>query len=104
MQTIKHKRGDTFRLTANITGDSGEPITGMAAKMKSQVRNSFGELRANLVIEESSTTPGTYLFTADKSTDDWNDPALFVDIQITDDGIVKSSETIQITIEKDVTR
>lgn len=104
MQTIKHKRGDTFRFMANITGDDGESIARLAAKMKSQIRNAYGELRANLIIEESPTTPGTYFFTADRSTDGWDDPVLYMDIQITDYGVVKSSETIQIIVKKDVTQ
>lgn len=104
MQTLrKFKRGDTFSLVAVITDDTGSPVGGVAAELRAEIRNRQDELQGACVIAETGTT-GTYSLTfADTSS--WvPDTVLYLDIQRTTGGVVSSTETIAIPVEKDVTR
>ena len=97
------KQGDTFAFYLDLNDDE-TPVTGAAAKLKSQVRaKSNGNLIAELTITEEVSTPGRYLF---KSTDTqtWPIGIQEVDIQYEDGDIVTSSETLDIKVVKDVTR
>lgn len=103
MQTLKSfKRGDTFAFYANLLNSVGEPYGGDAANLSCQVRDSQDALIATLTITATEVV-GKYLFQA-SSTDLWPLGVLYTDIEINEDGIISSSETIAIPIEKDVTR
>ena len=98
-----HKRGDTFAFYANITDDAGNPYTGPASNIHCQVRNYADVLMATLNVS-ATEDQGKYLFQAD-STGEW--PAgtnLYMDIEINDNGVISSSDTIAIPVIKDVTR
>lgn len=97
------KQGDTFAFIANIKGSDGTPLIGAAANLKSQIRDSLDNLKADLSIVEQSDTPGNYLFTA-ADTSQWDIGQYVLDIQLNNAGIITSSETMYVTITKDVTR
>jgi len=103
MQTLAtHKRGDTFAYYAAITSAEGNPLTGIAANLKCQIRNSLDKLISDVKIEET-VTPGEYKFSV-ASTADWSVANKYMDIQYTDaEGSIVSSETLVIPVEKDVT-
>lgn len=97
------KRGDTFALTAAIKDESGNPLTIEPANLKSQIRDSYGKLFAELVVTNTETV-GSYLLTA-SSTSNWpTDTTLYMDIQLNTSGQIRSSETIEISVIKDVTQ
>ena len=96
------KKGDTFAFTAAFEENS-EPVTGIAAKLKAQVRDPYDKLITEIAIAETETL-GTYLFTTEDTTEDWPVGQIYCDIQLTDGEIVTSSETFSINLVKDVTR
>lgn len=96
------KKGDTFSFTA-VFEEASAPQTGIADKLKSQVRDPYDKLVVELVISETVIL-GTYLFTTAESTEDWPEGQLRCDIQYADSGLVTSSETFYFNVVKDVTR
>lgn len=104
MQRISNfKRGDTFALTAAINDEAGDPMAIDVANLKSQVRDGAGVLVSELVVTTTETV-GVYLLTA-SSTAAWPaNTTLYMDIQLNVDGQIRSSETIEISVVKDVTQ
>ena len=99
---LRIKQGDTFKIIATLNDTDGNPLIGIADKLKSQVRSSLNVLYADLDITETDEA-GKYLLQSE--TDDWVVGTLYMDIQYTDgDDNVTSSPTIQIEVEKDVTK
>ena len=102
MVTLKTlKRGETFEFFAIITDAAGTPMVGVAEKFRCQIRTGAERLIAELGIEETDTL-GEYHFSTD-STDTWPIGTLLVDIRITSNGKIKSSDTYQILVQKEVT-
>lgn len=100
MLTIK--RGDTFAFFANITNEAGAALVTDITNLKSQVRDIKDVLITELVIAPTET-PGRYLFTS-TDTSDWPITKLLMDIQINEGGQISSSQTVEISVTKDVTR
>lgn len=99
---IGFKRGDTFAFTANITDNNGDAVTGKEGNLRCQVRDKCDRLFATLTATETGTS-GRYIFRTSESTSSWELKTLFMDIRYTsDDGIITSSETIEINVVKDV--
>lgn len=96
---LKIKLGDTFATVVTFTDILGNPLIGISAKLKSQIRDQYNKLYADLTITE--TELGKYLMKTD--TTNWIVGTLLMDIQYTDLGIVTSSDTIIINVGKDVT-
>lgn len=102
MKLQPFKRGDTFALYVDMSDVDGQPLVYDISKIKSQVRTRNNQLITELAVS-TTETPGTYLIQA-ASTDDWAIGDLYMDIEINDDGIVTSTETIAIPVVRDVTR
>lgn len=106
--TSTFKRGDTFMLGCTYKVN-GRPTAITTQTFKSQLRSSDGTLVASLVatIDPNQTlNPGKfYLAPADQSvTKTWTAPDTFItDIEISDGGVVTSTENIIIPIELDQT-
>jgi len=103
---LKIKRGDTFAFYANITDELGQPLITNIANLKGQIRDTSYLLVENLTISTTGIE-GQYLFAAG-STDNWlilgySNRSLIMDIQMSIEGIISSSETIEIEVIKDVT-
>lgn len=105
MYTLTVKRGDTLSVIVVRKDEDGNPLTGDALKLRSQIRNSNDQLLASFAISETST-PGEYLFEVPPSVTltfplgrlDW-------DIEYNSGtGYIKSTETLAIRVDKDVTR
>lgn len=96
------KRGDTFSLVAKMTDKDGLPLSGIAAKLKAEVRLAKGDLLSACVVTET-VTAGSYQFTVADTTK-WEIGIAEMDIQYTDNGVISSSDTIQITVAKDITQ
>ena len=78
-------------------------MTVSPSNLKSQIRDNFGALISELVVS-TTEIEGSYLLTA-SSTVNWPvNVTLYMDVQLNIDGQVSSSETIEITVVKDVTQ
>ena len=99
------KTGDTFIFTAVIKDTIYKnPMIGISSNLKSQIRRDNGTFVAELIISEVLEIPGNYEFSAN-DTSNWPIENLYMDIQYTDEeGIITSSESLVVPIEKDVTR
>jgi len=103
MNTLSEfKRGDTFILVCVYKVD-GEPAPIDGLTIASQIRQANGSLVANMMVEPDEDE-GKFLLTPDTETDTWPLDVLQCDIEITDDGFVRSSETVYIPVVKDITR
>ena len=106
--TSTFKRGDTFMLSCTYKVD-GLPVAITTQTFKSQLRSSDGILVAALVCtidSDQANNPGRfYLAPADQSvTKTWNAPdTLITDIEITNGGVITSTENIIIPIDADQT-
>ena len=96
------KRGDTFAFYADIKDAEGSPIEISAQNIRCQFRDNSDKLVSELTTS-ATDTPGKYLFT-EESTGSWPVGILQSDIELTIDGVITSSETFSISVEKDVTR
>ena len=104
MNTLSEfKRGDTFRLVCTYKVD-GQPAAILGKTIASQIRRSNGTLVANMAVEPDEINPARFFLTPDTDTADWPLDVLQCDIEITEDGFVRSSETIYIPVVKDITR
>jgi hypothetical protein len=97
------KRGDTFFFNMDLALADGTPLVVTVDKLKCQIRESNDKLVDTLLIETTDTV-GRYLFTApSENTVKYPAKELFLDVKI-NDGIVTSTPTISVIVDKDVTR
>ena len=107
-RTASLKVGDTFGLSCTYKQDGqATPVT--ALTLRSQVRTEEGKLVANLVVTKAdqALAPGQFslALASGASTQAWPAPEdLYIDIEVTDGGVVRSTETFVIPTETDVTR
>ncbi len=102
-----HKRGDTFELAGTIeVQEYGELVADMTGWTgTSQMRDSDGAVVADLIFEWLDPVARVAVLKADGSTKDWPLGHVEIDIEFTSpDGYVVSTNTIGITITRDVTR
>lgn len=99
---VDHKRGDSFVMTASITGDGGLPDTALPTAFSSQIRTSLGKLMSDCAVTAGSTA-GEYVFTV-ADTSAWPLGALMWDIKRTVSGISRRSGTVTIDVQLGVTQ
>jgi hypothetical protein len=97
------KRGDSFILNCTYKVD-GEPESISGKTIDSQVRDSSGRLIATMEVEPDDSDPTKFVLTPDNSTSTWPLSTLLCDIQISESGNVRSTETIQIPVVEDITK
>ena len=107
-RTATLKVGDTFGLSCTYKQD-GTPTSVATLQIRSQIRTEAGKLVANLSVTkgDQNVNPGAFTLTVEggASTQNWPAPDdLYIDIEVTDGGIVRSTETFVIPTETDVTR
>ncbi|KGE20688.1 hypothetical protein [Paenibacillus wynnii] len=95
MADLTIKRGDTFIYTATWDGAT-------LSELRSQVRNSLGQLTSEVTINNAGT-PYTFVLSV-VDTSKWPIGVLQTDIQRTVGGLIISSETITINVLRDVTQ
>ena len=101
---ITVKRGDTLSFILRRTDEEGNPQTGIASKLKSQIRNRKDVLITEFIITET-TELGDYLFVVPANvTNSFDVGTYFFDVEYTDNNIKSSSQTEQIQVVKDITR
>ncbi|PKM75909.1 MAG: hypothetical protein CVU90_15115 [Firmicutes bacterium HGW-Firmicutes-15] len=98
---MKLKRGDTLTFLVNRVDELGQPITG--GTIKSHIRNHMEKKLASFTITPTNEL-GQYEFTLSPSiTSAFPIGILFFDIEFNDNGVISSSETTELIIEKDYT-
>ena len=103
MNTLSEfKRGDTFLLACVYKVD-GDPAPIDNLTITSQVRQANGALVTDLVAEEVIGEVGQFLLTPDTNTVNWPLDVLFCDLQIIEDGFIRSTQTFKINVVKDIT-
>lgn len=109
-RTATLKVGDTFGLTCTYRVSGVPTALTSQQSLASQVRDDAGKLVATLVVTKNpdqTTYPGKFtLALADgATTQNWPaDVDLYCDIQTTEGGVVRSTETFVIPTAADVTR
>lgn len=106
----KRKRGDGFSYNLTFTDpDTTLPITGLAPRMKSQVKkidkSGTEELLGTFTITESDTIPGRYTLLMETSTQDWPLTTVYFDVEyrLTDTSLPESTPTFAVEIIRDIT-
>lgn len=104
MAEIKHKRGDSFRLSASVkTGADGVAIDITGWTIRSQLRKPDATLIDTLSVSYIAPTGGSFEIYSDNSSI-WPTGVAVMDIEYTDGaGKIFSTETIQVRIMGDVT-
>jgi hypothetical protein len=95
------KRGDTFILVCTYKTD-GTPTPIAGKVIASQIRRANNELIANMAVEPD-TDPAKFALTPDTDTSEWPLETLFCDVEITEDGFVRTSKTISIPVIRKIT-
>lgn len=101
MSLITVKRGDTLTFSVTFTDGAGLPLTNIKNKIRSQIRDYSDKLIESLQIAETDT-PGEYIFQS-FNTESWPVKPLYFDIEYKGfDGVVVSTQTYSITVERDI--
>ncbi|WP_116082140.1 hypothetical protein [Tropicimonas sp. IMCC34011] len=103
---IKHRRGDTFTLACTAYLDDAEETPRPLADVtiRSQVRHASDGTRYDLTVQVVDAAAGTYLITAPAvDTEEWRVGPWNCDIEYEEGGVVNSTETFVVQVEKDVT-
>lgn len=98
------KRGDSF-LMACVYKEGNEPYDVTNFTIRSQVRSSSDELVQELTVTKAdqSTDPGAFVLSAGV-IDSWPVDLLRCDIEFSEEGTVRSTQTFMIPVVEDVTR
>lgn len=105
MAVITHKRGDTFELNMTLE-NQGIAIDLTGWTIASQVRAGDDSLVDDLTVTITDAAAGQVTVSATAAeTEQWPTGQLDWDIEFTDpSGAVSSSDTITVTVVKDITR
>lgn len=103
MQTVFHKRGDTFIPNCTYLDSTGMPAAyaGLGISIKSQVRAPNGALVANLTVT-AGVGVGEFVLES-PSTQNWPVGDLRWDIQFTQAGHIFSTQSVILRVSDDVT-
>ena len=102
MTRMTFKRGDTFSYFIDLTDAENSPLVLQVEDIKCQIRTKSGSLIDTLIIETTATN-GKYLVSASDTTF-YPVGTQEMDLKINENGIVASTETIEVVVEKDVTK
>lgn len=102
MDKMSFKRGDTFSYYIELVDVSNVPVVVDLADIKSQIRAQNDVLIDDLTIETTATAGTYHIFSLDTSA--YPVGKQYTDVKIMDGGVVVSTSTVELTIEKDVTR
>lgn len=99
------KRGDTFSLACTWK-DGGVPTSVAGLTITSQLRT-YGALALvaslTVIVGDQVATPGAFALIAD-STSLWPVGAMVCDIEVAQDGIIRSSESFLVPVTEGVTK
>jgi len=99
------KRGDTFSLACTWK-DGGVPTSVAGLTITSQLRT-YGALTLvadlTVIVSDQLVSPGAFVLISD-STGQWPVGAMVCDIEVAQDGIIRSSESFLVPVTEGVTR
>ena len=103
MKQIKFKRGDTFSLTCTYK------VNGTASSVanydiESQIRNKRGALISILNATKLGSTGQFTLAPEDSDTSSWPIDVLQCDIQLSEGGAIRSTDTFSIVVVEEITK
>ena len=105
-QLSDFKRGDTFSITCTWK-ENGIPASTAGLTIRSQIRNPRSmALVSDLVVTHANQTthPGVFTLTPSiADTADWPTGNMIGDIEISKDGVTRSTRTFLVPIQKGVT-
>lgn len=111
MESLSHKQGDTFYVVCQWTDPLGSPISLSGYTVKSQVRvfnsSPFVDDLSVIILDSAN---GLFSLTATATqTTSWVVSSgqynrTYCDVQFTKDGIVSSTETFEIIVQKEITQ
>lgn len=103
MKQIKFKRGDTFTLTCTYKVD-GVATSVTDIDIESQIRSNNGTLVKELTVTKQVST-GVFLLSATATESAlWPTAALKCDVQFSQDGVVRSTQTFDVIVVEDITK
>ena len=103
MAQIRFKRGDTFSLSCTYKVD-GVPTSVSSIDIDSQIRDNRGSLVQNLTVTKLVNTGEFTLIATATETAEWPVSVLRCDVQFSQGGLVRSTQTIDISVLEDITR
>lgn len=103
MAQIQFKRGDTFTLTCTYKVD-GVATSVTALTIDSQIRNQRNQLIQELTVTKLVGTGQFTLVASAENTTEWPVSVLRCDIQFSDNGIVRSTQTFDISVVEEITK
>lgn len=103
MAQIKFKRGDTFALACLYKVD-GVPTSVSSIDIDSQIRDSRGMLIQELTVNKLVPTGSFALSSTSYETSQWPVSVLRCDIQFSESGSVRSTQTFEIVVIEDITK
>lgn len=102
MKLDPHKRGDTFILNLQLSNELDQPMVYTLSEMKSQIRKKNNSLVSTATIQLTGEE-GVYNISV-SDTSHWPIEELYMDVKVTHNNIIFSTETIIIPVIKDVTQ
>ena len=103
MAQIRFKRGDTFSLSCTYKVD-GVPTSVSSIDIDSQIRDNRGSLVQNLTVTKLVNTGEFTLIATATETAEWPVSVLRCDVQFSQGGTVRSTQTIDISVLEDITQ
>lgn len=103
MAQIQFKRGDTFTLTCTYKVD-GVATSVSALTIESQIRNQRNALIQELTVTKLAGTGQFTLVASAIDTTDWPVSVLRCDIQFSEGGVVRSTQTFDIYVAEEITK
>jgi len=103
MNQIRFKRGDTFTLTCTYKVDNAATSV-TSIDIASQIRNNLSNLIQDLTVTKINQTGVFTLSATSEETELWPISVLRCDIQFSENGIVKSTQTFSISVVEDITK
>lgn len=97
------RKGNTFAFTFSYTDAAGVAIPISPTEVRAQVRRRNGTLVATLSAAAGEAS-NQIDFTCASSTRSWPVETLIMDIVVTKDSVVRSTETILIPVEDEITQ
>ena len=103
MAQIRFKRGDTFSLSCTYKVD-GVPTSVSSIDIDSQIRDNRGALVQDLAVTKLVGTGEFTLIATATETAEWPVSVLRCDVQFSQGGTVRSTQTFDISVAEDITR
>ena len=103
MKQIKFKRGDTFNLYCTYKVD-GVATSVTSIDIDSQIRNKRGNLVATLSDAKQVQTGVFVLKPVVSDTSSWPVDVLQCDIQLSENGVIRSTDTFSIVVLEEITK